>query len=95
MTRTAARKGGRYRLSIPPGLLECSVIHVRILDFSVLPFKFENIAKKFEIFGNFLHFNLLRSSYPTVPLYADGYELLASGAFLTSVSVSKKSFLTR
>ena len=36
-----------------------------------------------------MHFNLLRSSYPTVPLYADGCELLASGAFLTSVSVSK------
>lgn len=39
-----------------------------------------------------MHFNLLRSSYPTVPLYADGYELLASGAFLTSVSVPKNKF---
>ena len=39
-----------------------------------------------------MHFNLLRSSYPTVPLYADGYELLASGAFLTSVSVQKNKF---
>ena len=36
-----------------------------------------------------MHFNLLCNSYPTVPLYADGYELLASGAFLTSVSVPK------
>ena len=39
-----------------------------------------------------MHFNLLRSSYPTVPLYADGDELLASGAFLTSVSVQKNKF---
>ena len=39
-----------------------------------------------------MHFNLLRSSYPTVSLYADGYELLASGAFLTPVSAPKNKF---
>ena len=49
-------------------------------------------SEKIRNFRKFLHFNLLRSSYPTVPLYADGYELLASGAFLTSVSVPKNKF---
>lgn len=38
------------------------------------------------------HFNFLHNSHPTVSIYADGCELLASGAFLTSASVSKNEF---
>ena len=34
-------------------------------------------------------FDLLHNSNPTVPMYADGFELLAFGAPLTSVRVSK------
>ena len=31
-----------------------------------------------------IYFNLLHNSHPTVPMYADGCELLVSGGFLTS-----------
>ena len=39
------------------------------------------------------HFDLLHNSKPTVPLYADGFELLVFGASLTSASLSKNTFL--
>ena len=37
-------------------------------------------------------FDLLRNSRPTVPMYADGRELLVFRTFLQSASVSKKIF---
>ena len=40
------------------------------------------------------HFDLLHNSSLTVPMYADRLELLVFGAPLTSVSLSKTSFLT-
>ena len=40
-------------------------------------------------------FDFPRKRKPTVPLYADGLRLLAFGAFLTTYSVSKNTFLTR
>ena len=36
-----------------------------------------------------MHFYFLHNSRPTVSIYADGRELLVSGAFLTSGSVPK------
>ena len=63
--------------------------HVRISGFHILPSGFENLEKGSEFPRNELHFNLLCSSCPAVPLYADGRELLVSGAFLPSGSVSK------
>ena len=39
-------------------------------------------------------FDLLRNSRPTVPMYADGRELLVFRTFLQSVSVSKRVFDT-
>ena len=48
--------------------------------------------RKVRNFLELLHFNLLRNSHPAVSTYTDGCELLASGAFLMSGSVSKTSF---
>ena len=40
------------------------------------------------------HFDLLHKSNPTVPMYADGFDLFVFGASLTSDSLSKTAFLT-
>ena len=41
------------------------------------------------------HFDLQHNSNPTVPMYADGFELFVFGASLTSASLSKKQLFDR
>ena len=84
---------GRWlRLSINPRTVKMQSCPRE--DFLLLTPCFLNlkIGRKVRNFQEQMHFNLLRNSYPTVSTYADGYELLASGAFLTSGSVPKNEF---
>ena len=87
------RHAGRSRLSKKPVIVKIGS-HFNGFLFSVFCFAKTEYPELYNPRKSLLrkNFDLLRNSRPTVPVYADGRELLVFRTFLQSVSVPKRVF---